>query len=171
MADMLSKFIRPVAFHCGNFRYQSHENVEKSSGAGGGRNLYYCEDVYLSVKNVAYTNYTQYSENLFGCHAVSHSSFCIHAYNSTAVNRCFEVDGSNNCSDLYFSHNCENVRDSMFCFNAKNLKNAIGNSQLDPDSYKSLKSSILAQIAGELEKNKSLGWDVFNIGSKKLFPS
>ena len=34
----------------------------------------------------------------------------------------------------------------MFCFNAKNLKNAIGNVQLKPDDYKRIKSMFLKEI-------------------------
>ncbi len=166
VADMLAKYTRPMSFNCGNFRYQEHENVEKCSGAGGGRNLYYNEDVYQQVKNVAYSNYTLYSENMFGCKGVSHSSFCIHAYNSTAVNRCFEVDGCSNSRDLLFCHDCEGMSDCMFCFNAKNLRFAIGNVPLAPERYRQMKSVILAGIGSELEKTKGLKWDVYSIGRR-----
>ncbi len=167
VSDMLAKFIRPVAFHCGNFRYQTHENVEKASGAGGGRNLYYCEDVYLDVKNVAYANYTLLSENMFGCHGVSHSSFCIHAYNSIAVNRCFEVDGCSNSRDLLFCHDSEGMSDCMFCFNSKNLRFAIGNVSMPPEKYRQIKSLVLAGIGNELKRTKDLKWDIYNIGCTK----
>jgi hypothetical protein len=166
VADMLAKFIRPVAYHCGDFRYQAHENVEKASGAGGGRNLYYCEDVYHDVRNIAYSNYTLYSGNMFGCHGVSHSSFCIHAYNSTAVNRCFEVDGCSNSRDLLFCHNSEGMSDCMFCFNAKNLRFAIGNVPLAPEQYRQMKSVVLAWIGNELAKTKDLKLDIYNIGGQ-----
>ena len=165
VAGMLAKFTRPISFNCGNVRYQAHENVEKCSGAGGGRNLYYDEDVYQEVKNVAYSNYTLYSENMFGCHGVSHSSFCIHTYNSTAVNRCFEVDGCSNSRDLLFCHDCENVNDSMFCFNAKNLRFAIGNVPLPTERYRQVRALLSGGMAAELARSKALGWDIYNIGS------
>jgi hypothetical protein len=79
--------------------------------------------------------------------------------------RSFECDGSEACADGYFLHNCENVRDSMFCFNAKNLTNAIGNAPLPAADYKRIKTSLVSQLADELEKRKSLKWDIFNIGA------
>ncbi|MBU0532342.1 hypothetical protein KKB44_02505 [Candidatus Micrarchaeota archaeon] len=158
------KLLNPVRYHCGNFRYRTSENIQKSSGAGDGRNIWYCEDVYLGVKNIAYANYALFCQNGFGCHGIIRSSFVIHAYNSSQVTRCFEVDGCSNSSGLLFCHNCENVHDSMFCFNAKNLQHAIGNVPFSPEQYKKIKSMILAQIIEELEKTKNLKYDIFNIG-------
>jgi hypothetical protein len=164
--EIMTRLVSPIRYHCGNFRYLSHENVWECSGVGDGRNLFRCDDVYLKVKNVAYSNYTIYCENAFGCHGVDHSSFVIHAYNCTKVSRCFEVDSCSNCSGLLFCHNCENVHDSMFCFNAKNLRYAIGNVELGPEKFKEIKSLILNQIVDELEKTKSLKYDIFNIGCR-----
>ena len=76
------------------------------------------------------------------------------------------MDCSNKCSDSYFLHNCENVNDAMFCFNVKNLRNAIGNSQLPPDKFQKTKSSLVEQMFSELEKKKSLKWNIYNIGGK-----
>ncbi len=160
----IGDMVKQIAFVCGNFRYQECENVENSSGAGGGRNLYHCEDVFLNTKNIAYANYALYCENSFGCKSIINSSFCIHVYNSSSITRCFEVDCCSNSSDLLFCHNCENVRDSMFCFNAKNLKNAIGNVQLKPDEYKRIKSMFLKEIYERLVKDKDLDFDIFNLG-------
>jgi hypothetical protein len=166
--ELLEKFIKPVAFYCGNYRYSTYENIEKSSGAGAGRNLYYAEDVYMDVKNVAYSNYALYCKNMFGCHSITQSTFCMHAYNSISVNRCVEIDACSNSSDLLFCHNCENVHDSIFCFNAKNLRKAIGNVQYPVEEYKRIKSSLLEQISEELEKTKSLKWDIYDIGCVKV---
>ena len=163
LSKIISKIIPPVTYNVGNFRYQTNENVEKSSGAGGGRNLYYCEDVYLGVKNIGFANYTLYCENVFGAHGVSHSTFSMHIYNSTALSRCFEVDGCSNSSGLYFSHNCENVHDSMFCFNAKNLHHAIGNTPLPIEKYKEIKGKLLAEIVKELKAKKQLGFDIYSL--------
>ncbi len=163
IGQIVSKILPPVTYNTGNFRYQTNENVEKSSGAGGGRNLYYCEDVYLGVKNIGFANYTLHSENIFGAHGVSHSAFSIHVYNSTALSRCFEVDASSNSSDLLFCHNCENVHDSMFTFNAKNLRYAIGNVQLPMEKYKEIKQKILAELVKEIKEKKDIGFDIYNL--------
>jgi hypothetical protein len=75
----------------------------------------------------------------------------------------FEVDSSSSCTDTYFSHNCENVRDSMFCFNTKNIRNAIGNSQMPAESYREVKTGILNQLHDELQSKKSLKWNIFDL--------
>ncbi|MEM4634141.1 MAG: hypothetical protein QW275_03235, partial [Candidatus Anstonellaceae archaeon] len=54
---------------------------------------------------------------------------------------------------------------SMFCFNLKNMRNAIGNTELSSLDYKKVKASLVLQMADELEKTKNLRWDIFNIGS------
>ncbi|MDO8553824.1 MAG: hypothetical protein Q7S22_03385 [Candidatus Micrarchaeota archaeon] len=164
LKELTTKFMKPVAYFCGNFRYQTYENFEKVSGGGGGRNVYVGEDVFLGVKNIGFSNYTLFSESMFGCYAVTHSQFNIHVYRSFSLARCFEVDSSSNCHDLFFSHNCENVNDSMFCFNAKNLRHAIGNIQLAPEIYKEIKAKIMAGIVKELKETKNLRYNIFNIG-------
>lgn len=166
ISELMTKFIKPLSFFCGNFRYQEFENMEKVSGGGGGRNVYVGEDTYLRVKNIGFSNYTLFCENMFGCYAITNSQFSIHAYRSTSLSRCFEVDSSSNCRDLFFCHNCENVNDSMFCFNAKNLKNAIGNIPLPSAKYCEIKEKILVNIGEELIKTKNLKYDIFNLGDK-----
>ncbi len=111
------------------------------------------------------------SEHIFGGNEVRASAFCMRCYRSERLQRCFEVDSSSDCSDCYFCHNCENVHESMFCFNTKNKKYAIGNAQLSPDKYKAVKKTILSQIADELEKNKELKFDIYNIGCTTFTPS
>ena len=115
-------------------------------------------------KNCAFTSWARHSDNIFGSSTMWDCSSCIKCYNSVRLSRCLEVDNSKNCSDGYFLHNCENVHDSMFCFNAKNLKYAIGNAPMPTEKYNSAKASLLSQIVSELEKTKTLKWDIYNIG-------
>ncbi|MBI5061006.1 MAG: hypothetical protein HZB67_01710 [Candidatus Aenigmarchaeota archaeon] len=163
-ADIKNKFIKPLVYVCGNFRYQEHQNVEKCSGAGGGVNLYYGEDVYLGVKNIGYSNYTLYCENMFGCHGCLHSKFSIHAYNSTNVTRCFEVEGCENSSDLLFCHNCEGTSNAILCFNAKNLRYAVGNVEVGPDEFARVKKILLDYAISELREKKMLNADIYDVG-------
>ncbi|MDD5172390.1 MAG: hypothetical protein PHF60_05135 [Candidatus ainarchaeum sp.] len=128
-------------------------------------NCYYCPIASFN-EYAAFSYWPRTSKYVFGSALAFSSNFCINSYYSTTLSRAFEADGCSNCSDVYFAHNCENVRDSMFCFNAKNLRNAIGNAPM-AERYKSVKSSILNQIADELERNKSLRWDIFNIGARR----
>ena len=114
-----------------------------------------------------YSFWPRQSEYAIGCYYLFSSKFCIKCYNSENLTRCFELSDCNNCGDSLFCHNCENVHDSMFCFNAKNLRNAIGNVQVLPERYKEIKSRLLGEISAELEKTKSLKWDIFNIGRRR----
>ena len=119
----------------------------------------------IESKNCAYSFLPRNSEYIYGSDVVRKSSHCIKCFDSSRLNRCFQADISNDCSDALFIHNCENVRDSMFCFNAKNLKQAIGNAQLPLEQYKGIKASLVSQMADELEKKKDLRWDIFTMGA------
>jgi hypothetical protein len=165
--NIRKKLIVPIAYYCGNFRYGEHHNIENSSGAGAGMNIFQGEDVYLSVKNIGYSNYALYCENMFGCHGITHSKFGIHIYNSTNVTRCFEVDGCSNSSDLYFCHNCEGVSNGILCFNAKNLRYAVGNIEVGPEKFMRIKKMLTDYSVKELTAKKSLEVDIFNAGVRK----
>jgi hypothetical protein len=167
ISDISERLIKPVSYFCGDFRYGEYQNVEKCSGAGGGINLYYGEDLYLKIKNCAYSNYTLYSENMFGCHGSPRSKFCIHVYNSVNVTRCFEVDGCINSSDSYFCHNSESLSNCLFCFNAKSLRYAVGNVEVGPEKFAAVKKVLLGYVAGELRKNKFCEMDIYNVGCWK----
>jgi hypothetical protein len=118
-------------------------------------------------KNCAYSFWPRNCQNLFGCDSPFDSNSCINCYSCTTLTRCFEIDCCGYCSDAYFCHNCEGVYDAMFCFNIKNRRFAIGNSVFQPDKYNKIKASLVGQIADELEKNKSLKWDIYNVGCIK----
>ncbi len=122
-------------------------------------------------KYALYSFWPRHSEYVIGCNYAFSCSFCARCFNSENLSRCFEVSDSANCSDCYFCYNCDNLQDCIFCFNTKAKKYAIGNVQLPPEQYKKIKTALLAQMAKELEKNKSLNWGIFNIGSKKLWIS
>ena len=167
LQQLLNKFVSPIAYYCGNFRYGAGQDIEKCSGGGGGRTIYYSEDVFHNVKNVAFSHCVVNSQNIFGGHNVVKSSFGINIYNSNAIARGFEVDGCLSSSDIFFCHNSENLRDCMFCFNAKNLKNAIGNMQYTRKEYVVAKKMLLSEIGARLEKDKKLPWDIYSIGARK----
>jgi len=167
LQQLLEKFVSPIAYYCGNFRYGTGQDIEKCSGGGLGRTIYYSEDVFHGVKNVAFSHCVINSQNIFGGHNVVKSSFGINIYNSNAIARGFEVDGCLSSSDVYFCHNSENLRDCMFCFNAKNLKNAVGNVQYPREEYLAVKKMVQAEICARLEKERKLPWDIYSIGARK----
>ena len=167
LGQLLEKFVSPIAYYCGNFRYGAWQDIEKCSGGGTGRTIYYSEDVFHNVKNVAFSHCVINSHNIFGGHNVVKSGFGINIYNSNAIARGFEVDGCLSSSDIYFCHNSENLRDCMFCFNAKNLKYAIGNVQYPQEGYARMKRMMLDEIAAKVAKDKKLEWSIYSIGARK----
>jgi hypothetical protein len=119
---------------------------------------------YSYSKNCAYCFFPRECENCFGSQQLYQSSFSIKCYGSTKLIRCFEVAESNNCRDCYFCYNSENLEECMFCFNTKSKKYAVGNVEIGKEAYLKLKRTIIDKIANSLEKNKTLKWDIYNIG-------
>jgi len=165
LASIRSRFIKPLAVFWGNFRYKTVENAKKSSGCGDCVNVYYSEDVYHGARNVAYCKSVLYSENMFGCMGTNSSKYCIDCYNSIDLTRCFEVDACTKCSDCYFCHNCENVENGLFCFNVKGMRYAIGNVEVGREKFMQVKKMVLEELAARLMKEKTLGIDIYSIGS------
>jgi len=163
--DALTELLHPIAY------FNLEKDTGKISNVGKCAVVINASDGYatcalIQSKKCAYCFWTLNDESVFGSYMAHNSSFCINAYNSQRLTRAFECDSCESCSDAYFLHNCENVRDSMFCFNAKNLSHAIGNAALPADEYKRVKASLVAQMAGELEKKHDLKWDIFTIGCR-----
>ena len=116
-----------------------------------------------ACKYTAYCYWPRNSQYAFGSSMVFSCEFCMKCANSENLSRCFEVSDSHSCTDCYFCHNCENVRDSMFCFNAKNMKNAIGNAELPRGEYMRIKKLILGEIVLRLKRDKTLQPSIYNI--------
>jgi hypothetical protein len=135
--------------------------------------VYYDSSVCFGSVAVATSRYAIYSfwprqsEYVAGCHVAFSCSFCVRCFNSENLSRCLEVSDSASCTDCYFCYNCENLQDCMFCFNTKTKRYAIGNVQFPPEQYRKIKRALLAQMADELERNKELKWDIYNIGCAK----
>jgi hypothetical protein len=161
--DVLIDILAPIAYAGLDTVDGNNQNIGSSTIMIDSSDCYNGSS-FIKDKKCAFCHWPRESECIFGSSALFKSSFCINCFHSKNLTRAFELDNCNNCSDAYFMHNCENIHDSMFCFNVKNLKNAIGNAVLKPDAYKAIKKSVLEQIVSELEKKKSLKWDIYNIG-------
>lgn len=162
--DELFKRASQIAYFTFEFRDGHAENAVDVSATFNANNVYAFWDATDSALS-AYSSGVIKSKYIFGgylrilqCHT------CINAYDSTDLSRCFEVDSSYKSGDSYFCHNCENVSDSMFCFNAKNLKYAVGNTEVGKEEYLRMKGMLLDYINGKLEKENSLDIDIFSIG-------
>ncbi|MFA5105761.1 MAG: hypothetical protein WC506_02255 [Candidatus Micrarchaeia archaeon] len=130
------------------------------------REAQYCYwgSLYVFSRHCAYSHWPRNSEYAFGCNLVFSSKFCIKCHDSSNLSRCFEVSDSNNCSDCCFCHNCEGLQECMFCFNTKNKKHAVFNVEIGRDRYLALKKAVLSSICARLEREKSLGLDIFCAG-------
>ena len=127
-----------------------------------------CTDCYRSIINLfskrcAYGWWPRESEHLFGFNRTRFSAFCINTFDSNKIQRCFEVSEARSCTGCYYCHNVENVHDSMFCFNAKNLRNAIGNVELPKGKYLEIKKKVLAQLNDELAGTDRISLSIFNL--------
>ena len=118
----------------------------------------------INVKHSAYSTWPRDSDYAFGSSEAFRSKFVINTYFSSKITRGFEVDNSFSSSDVYFVHNVEDVAEGMFCFNTKSKRHALGNAEYPRSKYLKLKSDLLGQITEELEKNKKLKWNIYNIG-------
>lgn len=154
--------IGPIAFFHIGLVVGKNTNLIECLNYANSSNSYRSSAIGYS-KYCAYSFWPMHSQYLFGVDSPFDSSFCMNIYSCTHQTRCFEIDCCGYCTDTYFSHNCENVNDSMFCFNKKNLRYAIGNAPLRQNDYKKVKSSLLAQIADELNSTKDLRYDIYNI--------
>ncbi|MDD5340393.1 MAG: hypothetical protein PHV13_04030 [Candidatus ainarchaeum sp.] len=165
--EKLKKAAGRIAYFCPEGMVGESRNIPEVAVVNTSLNCYHCGIASFN-ENTAYSYWARNSKYMFGSALAFLSSFCMNANYSTNLSRAFEADGCNNCSDVYFAHNCENARDAMFCFNAKNLHSAIGNSPLPPEQYRRVKGALLAQMADELEQNKELKWDIYNIGGRPV---
>ena len=163
--DNAREILGDVALFPGEFHFGTNENVIECDTSGFAFNCYRTS-VARDTKYAAYSWWPKDSEYIFGSRIVHDSSFCIKCYNSNKLKGCFEVDNSRNCSGAYFCHNAESIQDGLFCFNAKNKAKAVGNTEIEKEKYVSLKEKILAEIVDELESNKKIKWDIYNIGQR-----
>ncbi|MFA5077382.1 MAG: hypothetical protein WC488_03065 [Candidatus Micrarchaeia archaeon] len=121
----------------------------------------------FAMKYVAYSYRPRNSEYVFGGSDVFYSNCCLNCHHSTNLIRCFEVSDSNNCSDCYFCHNSEGLSNCIFCFNAKSLRYAIGNKEVGREQYTKVKKLVLDEMIKTLERDKTLDYDIYNIGCYK----
>ncbi|VVB58603.1 Uncharacterised protein [Candidatus Anstonella stagnisolia] len=158
------EFLGNIAFCPPEYEQGTNTNTIECPTTASSANCYRSYPNILS-KFIAYSFWPRTSEHIFGSAMMFDSEFCINSYYSLKLHRCLEMDSCRDCSDSLFCHNVESTADSMFCFNSKNLRNAIGNAPLPKEKYSSIKSSILSQLTNELQKKKSLKYDIYSIGS------
>jgi len=154
--DSLARAVRERAFYTGAVVLGNSKYVEKSSNVTD--SFYIYKSGYaVDCEGVAYTSIAKLSKDIFGCNALAESHHLIKC--STVAHkmaRSLEVWVGDSCSDCYYSHNLSFCNDCIFCFNLVSKRNAIGNLELPKGKYLSLKAKLVAEMADELERKKTL---------------
>ena len=142
-------------YYTGNIVLGNSGFVQKSSSIS---DSFYMHETgkFGDSKYLAYSTLGRLCEDCFGCNGIGESQFCIKSYETFREKRCFEFWMGQKSSDCYYSHNLAGCTDCMFSFNLKNKRFAVGNLELDAGKYRSIKSGLLSQIAGELERKKGV---------------
>jgi hypothetical protein len=153
--DSLLAAVRSRAYYAGNIVLGNSGNVELSSNITNGFFVHECS-MLSDCQYIAECSTGRITTDSFGTYGPGETDFCIRCTQTYRDRRCFELWVAQNCSDCYYSYNISGCTDAMFCFNIKSRKNCIGNLELGPGKYKSIKAHLLEQMADELEKNKRL---------------
>ncbi len=164
--EMFSR-VSKTALFCFEFVDGPNEDCVDVAGIFGGSHNYKLVDC-TNGKYSGYGTASVNSEHIFGGYLrILNSQFCINCYDSTGLQRCFEVDSSYTSKDSYFCHNCENVENAILCFNAKALRYAVGNSEVGKEEFERIKGILLERIVKELELKGKLEFDIFSIPKGK----
>jgi hypothetical protein len=141
-------------FYAGNIYFGKSGFVELSSNINDSFYVYRtCFNG--NSKYLAYSTIGRRDNSVYGCNGVEESSHCLKCTRAFKSSRCFEVWMSQNCSECYYSSGLTGCTNCVFCFNAKNLRNAVGNLELPPEKYKAIKEKLLSEIAELLRTKKS----------------
>jgi len=114
-----------------------------------------CQDVY-DGKYVAYTTSIYVPSYAFGCRFGSIIQFCINVMDPYKTTRCMELFHCNVVSDSYYSASLENCTNCIFSFNQRSKNYMIGNVALTKERYTELKKKLLAEMADDLKRKKTL---------------
>ncbi len=157
------KTIARLAFFSTEYEEGTNANCIECPTPTQAANCYRTSPVVYS-KYCAYAFWPRSCEHVYGSNAVFDSEFCIHAYHSVKLKRCFEMDSCRDCAGSYYCHNCENVQDSMFCFNTKNKKYAIGNAEVGREKFLEAKKMLQNRLLGQLKGKQAVELGIYNIG-------
>ena len=153
--DSILAAVAERAAYCGSIVIGNSKFVEGSSEVSD--SFYVYNSVRISgCKNVAHSQWMRLSENIFGTNEGGESGFCIRSGIVYRNSRCFELWIGGNTSDSYYSYGLEDCHDCMFSFNLIGKSNAVGNLVLPKDKYAALKRKLLAELRGELVRNRKL---------------
>ncbi len=153
--DSLFASVRERAYYTGNIILGNSGQVEGSTGVINSFCIYNSANVSDS-KYIAHTTLSKLCDHAFGCNGIGESKYVVRCYETYRDTRCFEEYKSNVCSDCYYFHGLSKCTNCMFSFNLRSKSHCIGNLELPKEKYLSLKSSLLSEMAGMLERDARL---------------
>lgn len=153
--DSIVEAMKEKVYYAGNVHLGNSSNVTLSNRLIDSSFVYKSHEVCYS-KYVAYAHFTRFGERVFGSTFVSKTKFAIKNYETFEDTRIMETVRTYHSSDCYFTSNCENSQNCLFSFNLRNKTNCIGNLELPPDKFKTLKEKLLGDIKQTLKSKKDL---------------
>ncbi len=163
--DSILEAISGRIYYTGNMVLGDSGFVEKSTNIVNSYYVFHSEQI-ASSKNIAYSTFGTYGENIFGGFGFGWPRFCIKSKGIVRTSRCFEVIKADLSSDCYYSHGISGCAECMFCFNLRSKKYAIGNLELPPDKYAQIKAKLIDEMHKKLVNEKRLP-TLIEIASKK----
>jgi len=165
--DSLVRAAGEMAIYSGNDVLGKSSNITLSNKVLDSNTVYKSHEVIFS-KNIACCHIVKYSEHCYGGVSVGkHAQFTIHSFEIYESSRLFECVRVYHSADCAYGVNLDNCHDCLFSFNLRTKSKCIGNLQIEPAKYASLKSKLLSEIAGELGKNGSVPTVVEIVGGAK----
>ncbi|MFH1471255.1 MAG: hypothetical protein ABIF01_05885 [Candidatus Micrarchaeota archaeon] len=156
--------VSKIAFFTLEFKDGQNENCVDTTALFGGSNIYKTWDTTGGSKNCAYTTGVIRSEFIFGGYLrILDSKFCINCFDPTKVSNSFEVDSSYTTRNSYLCHNIENADNCILCFNAKGLRNAVGNTVVGKEEFERIRKMLLERINGDLNEKQGTEISVFSV--------
>ncbi len=154
--DSLVFAAREKFVYSGNIVLGNSSGVEKSDRCADSVHVYKSRGIVDGSKFLAFSDQVRVSEYAFGTVLSGEVKSIIHSYEVYKTTRCMEGFYTWHSSDCYFTANLQGCRNCMFSFNLRNRSDTIGNLQLPKDKYVSLKKKLLAEIADELRRKKTI---------------
>ncbi len=151
--DSITNALKERVYYAGNVVLGNSTEVALSNRISNSSFVYRCEGVSDS-KHVGYCAMLRYGDHAFGCSTGGGCKFSIKAFEVYKTDRCMETLRVYTSSDCFYSSNLEGCSNCMFSFNQRNRRNLIGNLQLSPDKYSSIRSKLIGDIRDNLRERK-----------------
>jgi len=140
--------------YCGNKHLGKSDFIANSDTIFDSNFVFNSTEV-VSCEYVAHCHSVREGKYLFGATWTAKSEFLMKSMGVYESSRIFEGHFVFNSSDILFSFQLRGCSECMFTFNKKNMKYAIGNTQLTKEKYYSIKKKLLSEIAEELRRKKT----------------